>query len=115
MLIENSISNGVRFFHTTALSSAVAIRIDFDVVLTLVGQALYRKLAGKLRGYELCGADVIFRKFIDTPGKIHIGTDEIEVRLNKRATNPILLQSGLLNTPFDFPWIHGKHLRITVR
>ena len=115
MLIENSISNGVQFFHTTALSSAVAIRVDFDVVLTLVGQALYRKLAGRLRGYEQCGADVIFRKFIDTPGNIHVGTEEIEVRLNKRATNPILLQSGLLNVPFDLPWIPGKKIRITVR
>lgn len=115
MLIENSIANGVRFFHTTALSSAVAIRVDFDVVLTLVGQALYRKLAGKLRGYEQCGADVIFRKFIDTPGKIHVGTKEVEVRLNKRATNPILLQSELLNTPFELPWIPGKQIRITVR
>jgi hypothetical protein len=115
MLIENSISNGVRFFHTTALSSAVAIRIDFDVILTLVGQALYRKLAGSLRGYEQCGADVIFRKFLDTPGKIHVGTEEIEVRLNKRATNPILLQSGLLNKPFKLPWIAGKMVRITVR
>ena len=115
MLIENSISNGVRFFHTTALSSAVAIRVDFDVVLTLVGQALYRNLAGKLRGYEQCGADTIFRKFIDTPGQIHVGTEEIEVRLNKRATNPILLQSGLLNVPFNLPWIPGKQIRITVR
>lgn len=115
MLIENSISNGVRFFHTTALSSAVAIRVDFDVVLTLVGQALYRKLAGHLRGYEHCGADAIFRKFIDTPGKIHVGTEEIEVRLNKRATNPILLQSGLLNTLFELPWVPGKPFRITVR
>jgi hypothetical protein len=115
MLIENSIANGVRFFHTTALSSAVAIRVDFDVVLTLVGQALYRKLAGKLRGYEHCGADPIFRKFVDTPGKIHVGTKEIEIRLNKRATNPILLQSGLLNTPFRLPWIPGRQLRITVR
>jgi len=115
MLIENSISNGVRFFHTTALSSAVAIRVDFDVVLTLVGQALYRKLAGHLRGYEHCNAETIFRKFIDTPGKIHIDSDEIEVRLNKRATNPILLESGLLNIPFQLPWIPGRQIRITVR
>ena len=80
-----------------------------------VGQALYRKLAGKLRGYERCGADVIFRNFIDTPGKIYVGTEEIEVQLNKRAINPILLQSGLLNTPFNLPWIPGKPVRITVR
>ena len=105
MLIENSISNGVRFFHTTALSSSVAIRIDFDVLLTLIGQATYHILAKKLRGYEHSGAEVLFRKFIDTPGKIFIGEKEIEVRFKKRANNPILLKSGLLNSAFSLPWI----------
>ena len=115
MLIENSIANGVKFFHTTSLSSSVAIRIDFDVLLTLVGQATYHILAQKLRGYERCGADTIFRKFIDTPGKIIIGKKEIEVRLNKRANNPILIKSGLLNSPFSLPWIKGKKITITLR
>ena len=115
MLIENSIANGVKFFHTTALSSSVAIRIDFDVLLTLVGQATYHTLSKKLRGYEHSGADVVFRKFIDTPRKIFIGEKEIEIRLNKRANNPILLKSGLLNSTFSLPWIKEKKLIITVR
>ena len=62
MLIENSIASGVKFFHTTSLSSSVAIRIDFDILLTLVGQTIYHILSQKLRGYEHCGADTIFRK-----------------------------------------------------
>jgi len=86
MLIENSIANGVAFFHTTALSSSVAIRIDLDVLLTLVGQATYHMFAQHLRGYERSGAGVIFRKFIDTPAKIFIQPNEIEVRLNKRGS-----------------------------
>lgn len=114
MLIENSIANGVNFFHTTALSSSVAIRIDFDVLLTLVGQALYHMFSQHLRGYENAGAHVIFRKFIDTPAKIIIGPKEIEVRLNKRANNPILLQSGFLYTPFKLPWLK-KNICITLR
>ena len=115
VLIENSISNGVRFFHTTSLSSSVAIRIDFDVLLTLIGQATYHILAKKLRGYEHSGADTIFRKFIDTPGNIFIGNKEIEVRLNKRANNPILLKSGLLNSTFSLPWVKKKKFIMTVR
>ena len=115
MLIENSIANGVDFFHNRALSSSVAIRIDFDVLLTLVGQATYHILAKKLRGYEYCGADVIFRKFIDTPAKIFIGKKEIEIRLNKRANNPILLESGLINTTFKLPWVNNKNFIITLR
>lgn len=115
MLIENSISTGVGFFHNGALSSSVAIRIDFDVLLTLVAQAIYHILAKKLRGYEQSNPDVIFRKFIDTPAKIIIGKNNLEVRLNKRANNPILLQSGLINTPFKLPWLKNLSVIITLR
>jgi len=115
MLIENSIASAVDFFHTTALSSSVAIRIDLDVLLTLVGQATYQMFAQHLRGYEHSGAGVLFRKFIDTPAKIFIGPKEIEVRLNKRANNPILIDSGFVNSPFRLPWLQNKTVRITLR
>ena len=115
MLIENAIANGVKFFHTTALSTSVAICIDFDVLLTLIGQATYHILASKQRGYETAGGDVINREFIDTPGKIFVGKKEIEIRLHKRRNNAILKQSGLLGVPFTTPWIPGKKLIITMR
>jgi hypothetical protein len=115
MLIENSIAGGVDFFHDTALSSSVAMHINFDVLLTLVGQAAYHLLAQKLHGYEQSGAAVIFRKFIDTPAKIFMDEKEIEVRLNKRANNPILVHSGLLNAPFKVPWLNNKNVVISLR
>lgn len=115
MLIENAIAHSVDFFHTTALSSSVAIRIDLDVLLTMIGQATYHIFAQHLRGYEHCGAHVLFRKFIDTPAKIFISPEEIEVRLGKRANNPILIQSGFLNSPFKLPWLQNKTVRITLR
>ena len=115
MLIENSISAGIDFFHNGALSSSVAIRIDLDLLLTLVSQATYHILSQKLRGYEQSTADVVFRKFIDTPAKIFIRKGEIEVRLNKRANNPILLQSGMLNTAFKLPWLQKTNVIITLK
>lgn len=115
MLIENAIADAVDFFHTTALSSSVAIRIDLDVLLTLIGQATYHMFAQHLRGYEHSSAGVIFRKFIDTPAKIYISPKEIEVCLAKRANNPILINSGLINTPFKLPWLQNKPVRITIR
>jgi hypothetical protein len=115
MLIENAIANAVDFFHTTALSSSVAIRIDLDVLLTFIGQATYHMFAQYLRGYEHCGAGVIFRKFIDTPAKIFVTPKEIEVCLAKRANNPILIHSGFVNKPFRIPWIQNKTVRITLR
>lgn len=115
MLIENSISAGVDFFHNRALSSSVAIRIDFDLLLTLVAQAIYHILGQELRGYERSNADVIFRKFIDVPATIIIGKKDIEVRLNKRANNPILLNSGLIYTPFKLPWLKNMNIIITLK
>ena len=35
MLIENNIADGVDFFHMDALSSAVAMKVDCDLQLTL--------------------------------------------------------------------------------
>jgi len=109
MLIENSIAQSADFFSTTALSSAVAIKIDFDLLLTLVAQAVHRILAGNLRGYEYASPRTIFHKFIDTPATVIIGEKEIEIRLNKRADNSILLRSGLLYSPFRLPWIKTAH------
>ena len=85
------------------------------MLLTLVAQAAYHILAQKLRGYEQSNADVIFRKFIDTPAKIIIGNNEIEVRLNKRANNPVLLQSGLINSPFKLPWLQNRNVVVTLK
>jgi len=65
--------------------------------------------------FEHSGAGVIFRKFIDTPARIFIGPKEIEVRLNKRANNPILIDSGFVNSPFRLPWLQNKTVRITLR
>src|SRR5215468_4216310 len=45
MLIENALEDQVHFFHVDALSSAVAMKIDFDVVLTVIATGLYRVLA----------------------------------------------------------------------
>jgi len=58
---------------------------------------------------------VIFRKFIDTPAKIIIGQKEIEVQLNQRANNPILIHSELIHTPFRLPWVQNRSVTITLR
>jgi len=44
MVIENSIADGIDFFHMDALSSAVAMKITCDLQLTLMASSLYRLL-----------------------------------------------------------------------
>ena len=41
-IIENTIEDGIDFFHMDALSSAVAMKVNFDLQLTLMTwQAVY--------------------------------------------------------------------------
>ena len=48
MIIENSIEDSVDFFHMDALSSAVAMKVNLDVQLTLMAGSLYRLFAIKI-------------------------------------------------------------------
>ena len=49
MIIENTIADGIDFFHMDALSSAVAMKVNCDLQLTLMASSLYRLLAGRDR------------------------------------------------------------------
>jgi hypothetical protein len=40
MLIENALSDAVRFFHMDALSSTVGLKIDFDMVLLVLASGI---------------------------------------------------------------------------
>jgi hypothetical protein len=62
----------VDFFHLDALSSAVALNVDFDVLLTIIGSGIYRLFAKSLRGYERVRARQLFRRFLDTTARVTI-------------------------------------------
>ncbi|MBE7502191.1 MAG: hypothetical protein HS113_18205 [Verrucomicrobiales bacterium] len=95
MLIENHLADAVDFFHLDALSSAVALKVDFDVALTEIASGLYRLLARQLNGYATAKARQIHRHFLDTPARIEIGERRVEVQLPKRAHNPLLIAAGV--------------------
>ncbi|GFP19386.1 hypothetical protein HKBW3S03_00891, partial [Candidatus Hakubella thermalkaliphila] len=53
LIIENRIEDSIDFFHRDALSSAVAMKVNLDVQLTLMASSLYRLMALKIgNGYE---------------------------------------------------------------
>ena len=114
MLIENGLADSVDFFHLDALSSAVALNVDFDVLLTLIGSGIYRLFAKSLRGYERVRARQLFRRFLDTTARVTVGDAEVTVRLPRRAHNPILLDAGLIGPAVAIPWWQGRTLRIEI-
>jgi hypothetical protein len=114
MLIENGLADSVDFFHLDALSSAVALNVDFDVLLTIIGSGIYRLFAKSLRSYERVRARQLFRRFLDTMARVTISDAEITVRLPRRSHNPILLDAGLIGPAVAIPWWQGRALRIEI-
>src|SRR5882724_11620487 len=114
MLIENALSDAVRFFHLDALSSTVGLKVDFDMALLVIASGLYRLLARTMRGYADAQARQIFRDLIDMPASVEVTTTGVVVEFHRRAHLPIVMASGLLNRPVKVPWWNSLPLRLTV-
>ena len=111
MLIENEIADAIHFFHIDALSSMVDLKVDFDLQVTLMGSALYRMLAERLPdNYRRAQAKTIFRHLLDVGGRVQVGGRKVIVTLDKRAHNPILAETGLIDQPTRMPWFFGNKL-----
>lgn len=113
MLIENALSDAVRFFHIDALSSAVGLKVDFDMALLVLASGLYRLLAQRMRGYGDAQARQIFRDLIDISADVEVTEKEVSVSFHRRAHLPLILASGLMEKPVPVPWWNGLPLRLT--
>ncbi len=102
--IENTLAELVDFFNMNALSSPIAIRIHFDILLTMVVDTLYRLLARDLKGFERCTAKELFYRFLNIPGKVKVTDKEILVMLRKRAHTPVLKSNEMLKRAVSVPW-----------
>src|SRR3954447_10511810 len=113
MRIENNIEDGIDFFHMDALSSAVAMKVNCDLQLTLMASSLYRLLAVRVaNGYEVAKCRHIFMDLIDATADILITEREVVVKFQKRAHNPLLVAAGFDKTDVVIPWLGGKRLRL---
>ncbi len=116
MLIENGIEDGIDFFHMDALSSAVAMKVNLDLQLTLMASSLYRLMGHRIgNGYETAKSRHIWRDFIDATAKVDVARDEIVVEFQRRAHNPLLLAAGYEKSQVRVPWLGNKKLRFDFR
>ncbi len=101
----------IQAFCADALSSAVNLNVDLDVVLCVLAQALTAAFRLRLPGnYDHATPDTLQRRFLDTPGEIISHGDSITVKINRRAYSPVLREASL---PGDtaVPWWNGRQLR----
>ena len=110
MTIEQRLAEIIRAFCADALSSAVNLNADLDIVLCVLAQALIAALRARLPGCAAVTPDTIQRRFLETPGQIITTGDAITVRLERRAYSPVLRKASL---PADtrVPWWGNRILR----
>jgi hypothetical protein len=110
MTIEQRLAEIIQAFCTDALSSAVNLNVDLDVVLCVLAQALTAAFRLRLPGnYAHATPDTLQRRFLDTPGEIISDGTSITVKINRRAYSPVLRHASL---PADtsVPWWGGRQL-----
>jgi len=110
--VENGIAEAVKFFSINALSSPILIKVHFDVVMTMIADTLYNRLAQNLRGFEECDAPKIFRDFVKGKGTVEIKNGQITVTYPKRAHNPILRAVPWHRMPQELPWLDNAKLSL---
>jgi transposase len=110
MTIEQRLAEIIRAFCADALSSAVNLNVDLDVMLAVLAQALLAALRARLPGYHSAAPDTLQRRFLETPGTIINDGDTITVRLERRAYAPVLRKASLPPATI-VPWWGNRTLR----
>jgi hypothetical protein len=108
--VENGIAEAVKFFHLNALSSPILIKVHFDVVMTMIADTLYSRLAQNLRSFEACDAPKLYRDFVKGKGEVAVKEGRLLVTYPRRAHNPILRAVPWQRLPQKIPWLNDAPL-----
>jgi hypothetical protein len=108
--VEDGLGISVNFFHLDCLASEVRLNVDLDVVLTVIAHGCYRWLASKLKGFDKAKPKELYRKFVETAGRVDIGPERLHIQFDRRAHNPILREAMLELTCPPIPWLPPRQL-----
>jgi hypothetical protein len=108
MTIEQRLGEAIRAFHLDALSSAVPLNIDLDVVMSVLAGAVCASLRKRLPGYATTTPDTLQRRFLSTSGTITHDGQTVVVHLDRRTYSPVLRAADIPDV--TVPWWQGRHL-----
>jgi hypothetical protein len=109
--IEDGLGTNVNFFHLDCLSSEVRLNVDLDVTLTVIANRCYRWLARQLKGFDTAKPKQLYRKFVETGGRIEVAPNRrLLVTFDRRSHNPILREAALDRDCPAIPWL--QHYRV---
>ncbi len=111
-LVEQSISEQLSFFHLNRLSSAMVIKLDFDLAMTVLAYNLLRLLAHDLPpGYRRLTPRSLFERFLSNAAQITLSPQRCEVALKKKRDLPALLEALQSIGSHSIPWLGNRQLR----
>jgi len=110
-LVEKGIAEQIDFFHLNRVSSSMVIKVDFDMVMTVLAHNMYRLMAMEFERYQHMSDERIYNKFITNSGEIAIEQDEIRIGLKKKRELPCVLEFVKKSNDVRYPWLNGKFLK----
>lgn len=110
--IEQEISDDLTFFNLNKLSSDILVKVDVDLLFTVIANACYKLLRQRLTHFEKAKPKQIFEKFIQNNSIIKIKKNVIELKLALKAINPVLMDAGFKqDSQIQVPWLEGYKLK----
>ena len=109
-LVEKGIAQQIDFFHLNRVSSSMVIKVDFDLVMSILAHNLYRLLASSLDRYRHFADERIYEKFVINSGEIAIEESEIRVDMKKKRELPLLLDFFKEANQIKYPWLKNKNI-----
>ncbi|MDR1342630.1 MAG: transposase [Prevotellaceae bacterium] len=112
-LVEKGIAEQIDFFHLNRVSSSMVIKVDFDLIMTLLAHNIYRLFASKLERYGHLCDEKIYEKFIANNGDITIDTNDdfINIELKKKRDLPLILDLMKIFEHIQYPWLKNKKIK----
>ena len=109
-IVEKSISEQIDFFHLNLVSSSMVIKVDFDLIMSILAYNLYRLLALELDRYSHLSVQSLYDKFVFNGADIIIRENTITVQLKKKRNLPLILEVMQKYSRQKYPWLKGKNI-----
>jgi len=109
-IIEKTIAEQIEFFHLNLVSSSMVIKVDFDLIMSILAHNLYRLLAEYLERYENLSVQRLYEKFVFNGADIEIAEKTITVKLKKKRMLPLILETMGKFSRQKYPWLNNKKL-----
>ncbi len=92
----------------------MALKLNCDLQLTLMGSSLYRMLGARVgRTYATAESRHLFRDLVEASARVTLSDQAVQGQFGKRAHNPLLLHAGFAHTDIAVPWWEGRRLQLS--